>query len=116
VSQDVESKDAEVKNVELNKTEVKDVESKHAEVKVLGLGRDEITKAHTFFAYMGGFIAKIRVLSRPQQGESSSNKPDETSSVPETSQVIIREVEDCRDLGQYYILSASDTHSYRLRH
>jgi hypothetical protein len=101
VSEGTEQKDVESKGVASEGTEPKDVESKDAQVTVLGVGRDEITMAHTFFANMGGFIAQIRVLSLPEQGKTSSNKPDETSSVPKMSHEFILTIEDCRDLSQY---------------
>jgi hypothetical protein len=90
----------ESKRIVSKRTEPKDVESKHAQVTVLGVGRDEITMAHTFFANMGGFIAEVRVLSLPEQGKTSSNKPDETTSIPKTSYALIRGIQSCRSLGQ----------------
>ncbi len=81
--------------------ESQDVGSQDAEVKLLGVGRDGVTKAHTFFANMGGFIAKICVLPSPQQGSTSSDKSDKTSPVPEMPRELIREIKDCQELGQY---------------
>lgn len=114
-SKDIESINIESKGVASKGTEPKDVELKDAQVTVLGVGRDEITMAHTFFADMGGFIARIRVLSLPGQDKTSSNKPDKTSSVPKTLRELILWIPSCGDLGQY-MLSTSDTHSYRLWH
>jgi len=103
-----EQKDVESKGVVSKGTEPKDVESKDAQVTVLGVGRDKITMAHTFFTNMGGFIANIRVLSLPEQGKTSSNKPDETSSVPKISHELILGIEDCQNLSQYIF----SQHSY----
>jgi hypothetical protein len=98
-SRHVELRKTESRNLESKGTEPKDVESKHAQVTVLGVGRDEITMAHTFFANMGGFIAEVRVLSPPEQGKTPLNKLDETSPVPKTSHEFIGMIDDCRNLS-----------------
>ncbi|PMD39370.1 hypothetical protein L207DRAFT_459969 [Hyaloscypha variabilis F] len=95
---DVASISVESKRIVSKRTEPKDVESKHAQLTVLGVGRDEITMAHTFFANMGGFIAEISFLPLLEQGKTSSNKPDETLSIPKTSDELILMIEDCQDL------------------
>ncbi|KAN0123013.1 hypothetical protein V8E51_001339 [Hyaloscypha variabilis] len=95
---DVASIFVESKRIASKRTEPKDIDSKDAQVTVLGVGRDEITMAHTFFANMGGFIAQIRVLSLPEQGKILPNKPDETSSVPKTSHELILRIDGCQNL------------------
>jgi hypothetical protein len=92
--------DFESKNDKSKKIGSTDVESTNDQVKVLGVGRDELTKAYAFFANMGGFIAKICVLSRSQQSITSSGEPVDTSSIPKTSQELICEIKKCEDLGQ----------------
>lgn len=113
---EIGSQEVESKGVESKEVESKGIESKDAMVEVLGVGRDEITMSHAFFANMGGFIAKICVIQHPQQDRSSSDKPDEISSVPEMSKEFILNVRNCQHLSQYPILSASDTLPYRLWH
>ena len=78
------SKEDKPKDIELKEPELEEIE-----VRVDGVGGDEITKTHIFFANMGGLVAKIWVLSRPKQGTTSLEKlpqdeisPDETPSIP----------------------------------
>jgi hypothetical protein len=114
-----EAKEVDLEGIESKVVESKEAGSKNAEseydlpnhdlVEVLGVGRDEITKAHIFFANMGGFVAKIHVPSGPQQGRTPPDRPEETSSTPKTSREFIRYVKGAGALGQSPILPASHT-------
>jgi len=76
------------------------VELKGDQMKVAGVGRDGLTKAHIFFANMGGFIARICVLPHPQQEITSSDNPNSVSSYPKMSQEFVYMISNYEDLGQ----------------
>jgi hypothetical protein len=92
---------------------VKEDNLKEVELKEDGVMRHDITMTHAFFANMGGFTAKICVLSRPEQDRTSSENflQDEISqdktplSVVEKKSPRIKEfifkVTDCYGLSQY---------------
>jgi len=97
---DVGSKDVGSKDIGSKHQKSKGLASQPDQVKVLGVGRDEITKAHIFLANMGGFIVKICVLPRARQESTSLDEPDGIYLIPKTSLELIYMIRDHSDLGK----------------